>query len=34
LKATAGNDASAAKTLKAELDKIQKDLVELRYVTH
>jgi hypothetical protein len=34
LKATSSNEASAAKTFKAELDKIQKDLVELKYVTH
>jgi hypothetical protein len=34
LKATAGNEASAAKTFKEELDKIQEDLVELKYVTH
>jgi len=34
LKATSSNEASAAKTFKAELDKIQKDVVELKYVTH
>ena len=30
----ASNEASAAKSAKAELDKIQLELVELKYVTH